>query len=68
MVSLRADGVIVVLCPVMSDSLAGIAVMDLPVDDARALMAGDPCVQAGMIDVDVQPCAGFPGDTIPAAS
>ena len=65
MVSLRADGVIVVLCPVPSDTLAGVAIMDVALDEARAIMAGDPCVQAGMMRCEVLPCAGFPGDAIP---
>jgi hypothetical protein len=29
-------------------------------------MADDPCVQAGMMTCEVQPCLGFPGDTIPS--
>jgi len=65
MVSLRADGVIAVLCPVGSDELAGMAVLDVPLERARAVMAEDPCVRAGMMRVDVHPCHGFPGDTLP---
>ena len=65
MVSLRADGTIAVLCPVLSDTLAGVAIMTIPSDDARALMAADPCVQAGMMTCEVQDCLGFPGDTLP---
>jgi len=65
MVSLRADGVIAVLCPVLSDTVAGVAVLALAVDEARELMAHDPCVQAGMMTVEVLPCLGFPGDAIP---
>ena len=37
MVSLRADGTIAVLCPVLSDTLAGVAIMTIPADDAREL-------------------------------
>ncbi len=66
MVSLRAEGVIAVLCPVLSDTVAGIAVLTLSADEAGELMAADPCVQAGMMTVEVLPCLGFPGDTIPA--
>ncbi|GAB3879884.1 YciI family protein [Terrabacter terrigena] len=65
MVSMRADGVVAVLCPVLSDTTAGVAVMTVPVDEARTIMADDPCVQAGMMTVEVQPCLGFPGDTVP---
>ena len=66
MVSLRADGVIAVLCPVASDTLSGVAIMTLPADEARDVMAGDPCVQAGMMTYEVHACFGFPGDTLPA--
>lgn len=66
MVGLRADGVIAILCPVGADTLAGAAIMDLPPDEARAVMADDPCVQAGMMTYEVHPCHSFPGDTLPA--
>lgn len=65
MVSLRADGVIAVLCPVASDTMAGIAIMTVPAEEAEEIMAGDPCVQAGMMTCDVHACFGFPGDTLP---
>jgi hypothetical protein len=66
MVSLRADGVIAILCPVMSDSLAGVAIMTVPPEEARDIMDDDPCVQAGMILSEVHSCRGFPGDALPA--
>jgi hypothetical protein len=65
MVSLRADHVIAILCPVASDDLAGVAIMTEPLDQARTIMADDPCVQAGMMTCEVLPCAGFPGDFLP---
>jgi len=66
MVSLRADGTIAVLCPVLSDTLAGVAIMTPAADEARALMADDPCVRAGMMTCEVQNCLGFPGDAVPS--
>jgi hypothetical protein len=66
MVSLRADGVIAILCPVGSDTLAGVAIMNVPPDEAKEIMNGDPCVRAGMMRCDVHPCHGFPGDAQPA--
>jgi hypothetical protein len=66
MVSLRADGVIAILCPVASETVAGVAIVDLPPEEAREVMDGDPCVRAGMMTCDVHPCGGFPGDTLPA--
>jgi len=65
MVSLRADGVIAVLCPVISDAVAGVAIMTEPLEEAQEIMAADPCVQAGMMTCEVHPCLGFPGDTLP---
>jgi hypothetical protein len=66
MVSLHADGVIPVLCPGNSDTLAAVAIMNLPPDEARQVMAEDPCVQADMIRCEVHAGVGFPGDTLPA--
>jgi hypothetical protein len=66
MVSLRAAGVIAILCPVISDDLAGVAIMTETPESAQAIMAADPCVRAGMMTCEVLPCLGFPGDTLPA--
>lgn len=65
MVSLRADGVIAILCPVASDTLAGLAIMNVPPEEAKEIMDGDPCVQAGMIRSEVHLCHSFPGDALP---
>ena len=65
MVSLRADGIIAVLCPATSGALAGVAVMTVTPDEATEIMAGDPCVQAEMIRVEVHAGMGFPGDSLP---
>lgn len=64
MVSLRADGVIAILCPVLSDTVAGVAILTEPLERAREIMADDPCVRAGMMTCEVLPCLGFPGDAI----
>jgi len=65
MVSLRVDGVIAVLCPVVSDTVAGVAILTQPLEQARETMAADPCVRAGMMTCEVLSCFGFPGDTLP---
>lgn len=65
MISMHADGVIAVLCPGTNDVLAGVAVMTVGPDEATEIMAGDPCVQAGMMRCDVHSGMGFPGDSIP---
>jgi hypothetical protein len=66
MVSLRADGVIAVLCPAASETLAGVAIMNRPAEEAKQIMEGDPCVRARMILSEVHSCHGFPGDALPA--
>jgi hypothetical protein len=68
MVSLRAQGVIAILCPVGSDTLAGVAIMTVPAPEAGEIMDGDPCVRAGMMRCEVHACHGFPGDALPARS
>jgi len=65
MVSLRTDGVIAILCPVASDTLAGVAIMTVPADEASRILEDDPCVRAGMMRREVHPCHGFPGDALP---
>jgi hypothetical protein len=65
MVSLRADGVLAILCPVDSDSLAGVAIMNTSPEEASKILDGDPCVRAGMMRREVHPCLGFPGDALP---
>ncbi|HEY1652336.1 MAG TPA: hypothetical protein VGG09_10675 [Acidimicrobiales bacterium] len=66
MVSLRADKVIAILCPVGSETMAGVAIMNVPPEEASGIMDGDPCVRAGMIRCEVHACHGFPGDALPA--
>jgi RimJ/RimL family protein N-acetyltransferase len=66
MVTLRADGVIAILCPAVSDTLAGVAIMTVPPEEAQDVMAGDPAVRAGMIRVEVYSGHGFPGDALPS--
>lgn len=65
MVALRAGGVIAILCPVISDTVAGVAILTEPVDQAQQIMAADPCVRAGMMTCEVLPCMSFPGDVLP---
>lgn len=66
MVSLRASGVIAILCPVASEVLAGVAIMTVPPEEARAIMDEDPCVRANMMRCEVHLCHSFPGDALPA--
>lgn len=65
MVSLRDDGVIAILCSVISDTVAGVAIMTELPEQAQKIMAADPCVRAEMMTCEVLPCVSFPGDTLP---
>lgn len=65
MVSLRADGVIAILCPILDDAMAGMAVMTVPTERAEEIIAEDPCVRAEMMLSEVYPCMSFPGDSLP---
>ena len=65
--SLRADGVLAIVCPVPDASdLAGIAIFDATEDETAAIMEGDPGVQAGVFVYEVHPCRSFPGDALRA--
>jgi hypothetical protein len=66
MVSLRADGVIAILCPAASETLAVVAIMNAPPEEAQEIMNEDPCVLARMIFCEVYTCHSFPGDALPA--
>jgi hypothetical protein len=64
--SLRADGVLVVVCPVADESgLAGIGIFDATPEETARIMDGDPAVQAGVLSYEVHPVRGFPGDSLP---
>jgi hypothetical protein len=68
MVSLRADGLIAILCPVASETLAGLAIMTVGPEEADAILGDDPCIRAEMMRCEVHPCHGFPGDALPPRS
>lgn len=65
MVELRRDGKIAILCPVTSDTICGVAILTTPLEEAAAIMKGDPCVESGMMTCEVLPCHSFPGDALP---
>jgi hypothetical protein len=63
--SLRADGVLSIVCPVADDSdLAGANIFDASAEEAARLMDGDPAVQAGVLSYEVHPVRSFPGDCL----
>ncbi len=64
--SLRADGVLAVVCPVRDGSdVHGIGVFDASVEETRRIMEDDPAVRAELFTYEVHPCLGFPGDSLP---
>jgi hypothetical protein len=63
--SLRADGVLSIVCPVADDSdLAGANIFDTSAAEAARLMDADPAVQAGVLSYEVHPIRSFPGDSL----
>lgn len=65
MVELRRDGIIAILCPVVSDTICGVAVLTVPIDEAARIMNDDPCVQSGIMSCPVVLCHSFAGDALP---
>jgi uncharacterized protein YciI len=64
--SLRADGVLAIVCPVLDESVwSGIGIFDASPDDVRAIMDEDPGVKAGVFEYEVHPVRSFPGDALP---
>lgn len=64
--SLRADGVLAIVCPVTDDSeVSGVGIFNAGVEETRAIMDGDPGVQAGVFVYELHPCRSFPGDRLP---
>jgi hypothetical protein len=66
--SLRADGVLAIVCPVADDTeLAGIGIFGASPEETAQIMDGDPAVQAGVLSYELHPIRGFPGDHLPGA-
>jgi hypothetical protein len=65
MVELRWDGKIAILSPVTSDTICGVAILTVPLGEASDIMKGDPCVQLGIMTVEMLSCHSFPGDCLP---
>ena len=64
--SLRADGVLAIVCPVLDDSgWAGVGIFDGTPDEISRIMDQDPGVQAGVFSYEVHPVRSFPGDCLP---
>ena len=64
--ALQAAGIMPIVCPVGDDEIAGIGIFNTDPDEARAIMADDPGVLAGIFTFEVHTCRGFPGDALPS--
>ena len=64
--SLRADGVLAIVCPILDDSpWAGIGIFNATDEQTWRIMDDDPGVRAGVFTYEVHPIRSFPGDRLP---
>jgi hypothetical protein len=64
--SLRADGVLAIVCPIDDDTeWAGVGIFDALPDETAQIMEGDPAILAGVLSYQIHPVSGFPGDSLP---
>jgi hypothetical protein len=65
--SMRADGLLSIVCPVLDDSkLRGVGIFNASLEETQKLMEADPGVQAGVFTFELHPVRSFPGDALPA--
>jgi len=65
--ALRAEGLLSIVCPVRDGGeVTGIGIFNATEDETRAIMDGDPGVQAGIFVYELHPTRSFPGDSLPA--
>jgi hypothetical protein len=65
--SLRADGVLSIVCPVAETANwpgPTFSIFDASAEEAARLMDEDPAVQAGVLSYEVHPVRSFPGDCL----
>jgi hypothetical protein len=64
--ALRAEGILSIVCPISDGTtVSGIGIFNADVEKTKAVMDGDPGVQAGIFTYEVHPCRAFPGDALP---
>lgn len=64
--SLRAEGLLSVVCPISDGSdVSGIGIFNADADKVKEIMDGDPGVQAGVFIYEIHPCRSFSGDRLP---
>ena len=64
--SLRADGLLSIVCPVKDDSeMAGIGIFDADAEQTKNIMDNDPAIKAGVLVYEIHPTRSFPKDSLP---
>ena len=64
--SLRADGLLSIVCPVKDDSeMAGIGIFDADAEQTKNIMDNDPAINAGVLVYEIHPTRSFPKDSLP---
>jgi hypothetical protein len=64
--SLRADGLLSIVCPVSDGSdVSGIGIFNASIDEVKRIMDEDPGVKEGVFVYEIHACRSFPGDCLP---
>ena len=64
--SLKADGLLHVVCPVNDASeVAGIGIFTTDEEQTKKIMDEDPAVKAGILVYEIHPTRSFPGSSLP---
>src|SRR5690348_4870980 len=63
---LRLEGKLSIVCPVNDGGeVCGIGIFNTTVEETKAIMEGDPGVQAGIFTYELHASRSFPGDSLP---
>jgi hypothetical protein len=64
--SLRAAGLLAIVCPVRDDSpWCGVGIFNTTEEETAHILDGDPGVRAGVFEYEIHPVSSFPGDKLP---
>jgi hypothetical protein len=64
--SLRAAGLLAIVCPVRDDSpWCGVGIFNATEEETAGILDGDPGVRAGVFEYEIHPVSSFPGDQLP---
>src|SRR5438093_6395284 len=62
--SLRADGVLAIVCPVTDDSdWSGVGIFNATPDEVGRILDDDPAVKAGVFTYEIHPVRSLAGDS-----